>query len=50
MSDQVPEQYRGLFTNEEWVQHKFLVWGTWATGAVSVIVHLFIWSMGKRWF
>jgi gamma-glutamyl:cysteine ligase YbdK (ATP-grasp superfamily) len=42
MSDQVPEKYRGIFTNEEWVQHQFIVWGSWIYLGVAVVVHLFI--------
>jgi gamma-glutamyl:cysteine ligase YbdK (ATP-grasp superfamily) len=49
MSDQVPEKYRGIFTNEEWVQHQFVVWGSWIFVGVAFLVHVFIIAGGKTY-
>jgi light-harvesting complex 1 beta chain len=42
MNDQVPDRYKGIFTNEEWVQHDFIVKGSWIYLAIAVVIHLFI--------
>jgi hypothetical protein len=49
MSDQVPEKYRGIFTNEEWVQHQFVVWGSWIFVGMAFVVHMFIIAGGKTY-
>jgi light-harvesting complex 1 beta chain len=48
MNDQVPEKYRSLFTNEEWIQHGFLVKASWLQAALAVVVHASIWLV-KPW-
>jgi light-harvesting complex 1 beta chain len=48
MNDQVPEKWRAMFTNEEWIQHDFVVKGSWLMGGLAVLVHLVIW-MTKPW-
>ena len=47
MNDQVPQQYRGIFTNEEWIQHRFIVLGSWIYVGVAFLVHMFILAMGR---
>jgi light-harvesting complex 1 beta chain len=49
MNDQVPEKWRSLFTNEEWLQHQFIVYGSWIQLALAVLVHGLIWTV-KPWF
>jgi light-harvesting complex 1 beta chain len=49
MNDQVPEKWRSLFTNEEWLQHDFIVKASWLQLALATVVHGLIYLV-KPWF
>ena len=48
VNDQVPAKYRGIFTNEEWIQHQFIVYGSWIYIGIAVVLHAFI-ALGRPW-
>ena len=48
MNDKVPERWRPLFTNEEWLQHQLVVLGSWLFFILAVIIHIII-AMYKPW-
>lgn len=49
MNDRVPEQWKPLFTNEEWLQHRLVVVGSWMFFAIAGVVHI-IMAMYKPHF
>ena len=42
-NDQVPDVYRDLFNNADWIIHKFVVAGSWSFFIVAVVAHIFVW-------
>jgi light-harvesting complex 1 beta chain len=49
MNDKVPERWKPLFTNEEWLQHQLVVLGSWIFFVLAGINHVII-AMYKPWF
>jgi light-harvesting complex 1 beta chain len=49
MNDQVPEKWRTLFTNEEWIQHDFIVKASWLQAILATVVHGAIYLV-QPWF
>jgi hypothetical protein len=47
MNDKVPEQWKGLFTNEEWLQHQLIVKGSWLFFILAFINHAIV-SVGVK--
>jgi len=48
MNDKVPERWRPLFTNEEWLQHQLIVLGSWIFFILAGLIHIII-AMYKPW-
>lgn len=48
MNDKVPERYKPLFTNEEWLQHQLVVLGSWIFFVLAGLNHVII-AMYKPW-
>ncbi|MCY7286277.1 MAG: hypothetical protein LH679_23225 [Cyanobacteria bacterium CAN_BIN43] len=48
MNDKVPERYKALFTNEEWLQHQLVVLGSRIFFALAAVNHIIIASY-KPW-
>jgi light-harvesting complex 1 beta chain len=48
MNDKVPERWRPLFTNEEWLQHQLVVLGSWIFFILAGLIHIII-AMYKPW-
>jgi light-harvesting complex 1 beta chain len=48
MNDKVPEKWKPLFTNEEWLEHGLVVYGSWAFLAVAVVLHI-VFAAVKPW-
>lgn len=42
-NDQVPDRWKGLFTNEEWFMHNIVVLATYGFGAIAIVAHLLVW-------
>jgi hypothetical protein len=42
MNDKVPEKYKPLFTNEEWLQHQLVVLGSWIFFAIAGVNHILV--------
>jgi len=44
-NDQVPDRWKGLFSNEEWFMHDIVVKSTYGFMAIAIIAHLlvFLW-------
>jgi len=45
-NDLVPDKWKGLFTNEEWLMHDIVVKGTYGFLVIAIIAHMlvFIWE------
>lgn len=45
-NDKVPDQWKNLFTNEEWFMHDIVVKSTYGMLAIAVVAHLlvFLWK------
>ncbi|MGQ9903969.1 MAG: light-harvesting antenna LH1, beta subunit [Anaerolineae bacterium] len=48
MNDQVPAKWKSLFTNEEWLEHQLMVYGSWAFFVIAIILHIVFFSV-KPW-
>jgi light-harvesting complex 1 beta chain len=42
-NDQVPDPWKGLFTNEEWLMHDIVVKSTYGFLVIAVIAHTLVW-------
>jgi hypothetical protein len=42
-NDRVPEDFRDLFDNSDWIIHKFVVAGSWSFFIVAVGAHIAVW-------
>lgn len=45
-NDLVPDKWKGLFTNEEWLMHDIVVKATYGFALIAVIAHtlVFLWE------
>lgn len=45
-NDKVPEQWKGLFTNEEWFMHDIVVKSTYGFLVIAIIAHtlVYLWQ------
>lgn len=41
-NDLVPDKWKGLFTNEEWLMHDIVVKATYGFGAIAIVAHLLV--------
>ncbi|MCS7087512.1 MAG: hypothetical protein NZL91_02280 [Thermoflexales bacterium] len=48
MNDKVPERWRPIFTNEEWIQHQLVVAALWMFNILAGIVHIILF-LYKPW-
>jgi hypothetical protein len=44
-NDKVPEEYRAFFDNGDWTLHKLVVYGSWGFFLLTVIAHIWIFSL-----
>lgn len=42
-NDRVPDPWKGLFTNDEWLMHKIVVYGTYGFLAIALVAHTLVW-------
>jgi light-harvesting complex 1 beta chain len=42
-NDMVPDKWKGLFTNEEWLMHDIVVKSMYGFGVIAVIAHALVW-------
>ncbi|MEM9953257.1 MAG: light-harvesting antenna LH1, beta subunit [Chloroflexota bacterium] len=42
-NDQVPETWKGLFSNEEWFMHDIVVKTTYGFLVIAIIAHTLVW-------
>ncbi len=47
-NDLVPEVYRDLFNNADWIVHRFTVYGVWVYVATFLACHTSLW-WGRPW-
>lgn len=47
-NDQVPDPWKGLFTNEEWLVHEIVVKSTYGFMIISMIAHTLVY-LWKPW-
>jgi light-harvesting complex 1 beta chain len=45
-NDQVPDKWKGLFTNEEWAMHDIVVKSTYGFLVIAIIAHtlVYLWQ------
>ncbi len=48
MNDLVPDQWKSLFNNAEWLVHDIVVKTIWAGGAIATFAHIMVW-LWKPW-
>lgn len=48
-NDQVPDKWKGLFTNDEWAMHDIVVKITGGFLVIGATAHLLIW-LWRPWF
>lgn len=41
-NDQVPDQWKGLFSNDEWYMHDIVVKSTYGFLAIALVAHLLV--------
>lgn len=42
-NDMVPDKWKSLFTNEEWLMHEIVVRSTYGGAILSILVHIGVW-------
>lgn len=42
-NDQVPDPWKGLFTNDEWLMHDIVVKATYGFMVVAIVAHTLVW-------
>jgi len=42
-SDQVPDPWKGLFTNDEWLMHDIVVKATYGFLVIAIVAHTLVW-------
>ena len=47
-NDLVPEVYRDLFNNADWIVHRFTVYGVWVYVLTFLACHTSLW-VGRPW-
>ena len=47
-NDQVPDRWKGLFSNEEWFMHDIVVKSTYGFMAIAIVAHLLVY-LWKPW-
>jgi len=47
-NDKVPEPWKGLFTNDEWLMHDIVVKSTYGFLVIALIAHTLVW-LWKPW-
>lgn len=47
-SDMVPTEWRGLFSNEEWLMHRIVVYSTYGFLVIALIAHTLVYA-AKPW-
>jgi light-harvesting complex 1 beta chain len=45
-NDMVPDKWKGLFTNEEWLMHDIVVKSTYGFAVIAILAHIlvYIWE------
>jgi light-harvesting complex 1 beta chain len=47
-NDRVPDPWKGLFTNEEWLMHDIVVKATYGFAVIAILAHTLVW-LWKPW-
>jgi len=47
-NDQVPNPWKGLFTNDEWLMHDIVVKATYGFLVIAIVAHTLVW-LWKPW-
>ena len=47
-NDKVPDQWKNLFSNEEWLMHDIVVKATYGFLVIAIIAHTLVW-LWKPW-
>ena len=47
-SSNVPDPWKGLFTNEEWLMHDIVVKATYGFLVIAIVAHTLVW-LWKPW-
>jgi light-harvesting complex 1 beta chain len=47
-NDLVPEVYRDLFNNADWIVHRFTVYGVWVYMLTAIACHTSLW-VSRPW-
>ena len=47
-NDLVPEKWRGLFNNDEWLMHDIVVKAMYGFGGIAIVAHILVW-LWKPW-
>jgi hypothetical protein len=42
-NDKVPDPWKGLFTNDEWLMHDIVVKATYGFAVIAIIAHTLVW-------
>lgn len=43
-NDMVPDRWKGLFSNEEWLMHDIVVKSTYGFLAIAVVAHILVYA------
>lgn len=47
-NDNVPDPWKGLFTNDEWLMHDIVVKATYGFLVIAILAHTLVW-LWKPW-
>ncbi len=47
-NDLVPSPWKTLFTNEEWLIHRIIVWTSYGGMTIAIVAHILVW-LWKPW-
>lgn len=48
-NDLVPDKWKLLFNNEEWLIHDIVVKSMYGYGAIAIVAHILVWAW-RPWF